>query len=76
MKIVDIDDYVNGDALRVLEEVREEIESGEITAIAVTYISKGGCIGHDTSFFDNNFLMWAALQYHAREFYKAEVGDD
>ena len=66
----------NDDAAKMLKDALERIESGELVAVGISWITRDGSIGGDVSSGPNNILMWASLEHNARSFYKDCVDVD
>lgn len=60
----------NKDAINVLEEAIEMIKKGELSQVAVSWVTSDHAIGGNLSSGGNNILMWASLEHGARECYK------
>jgi len=69
MKLVGEKPHINNDAADVLESVLERVKSGEIQAVAVSWV-EGNAIDGDCSSGDNNIMLWAAIEHTARSFYE------
>lgn len=67
----------NNDAIDVLKKALERVESGELKAVALSWVDKDDGIGGDVSSSNNAFIMWASLEHSARQFYNnVIVGED
>lgn len=74
MKIVPLNVQPNADAIEILKKALKKAEEGEITTVGVAWTTRDDSIGGDVSAGKDNFLMWAALEHIAREFYKEISG--
>ena len=66
--IVKIQRRTNKDAIEMLEEFIVEIKSGEITDVAIAYVTSRNTIGFEASLGKKHFLMSAALSMSERTF--------
>lgn len=73
VSIVDLKKSTNKDAEALLRDVSERIASGDINAIAVSWVTSSGSIGGDISSGENKFMMWAAMEHCARSFYTDSI---
>ena len=76
MKLVTINQSSNEDAIIMMEEIIEQIKSGDITSIALAWVNKDGSISGDVSSGNNSILLWSAMIHAERSFYDNVVLDD
>lgn len=74
-KVIELKKKPNADAEELCKEILERIQSGDITDICFSYVTKRGGISGDFSYGDNSITMWAALSYCERQFYIQNIGD-
>lgn len=70
MNIVKIRPSKNKDAIELMEEALEMVKSGEITSIALSWVTKDGGIGGDFSAGNDPILQWSSLRHCEMSFYK------
>ncbi len=73
MKSTPINIHSNAHAIKILESALEKVKCGEITSVAVSWVTKDEAIGGDVSKGQNQILMWASLEHTARSFYNDNV---
>ena len=66
----------NLDAVELLEDMLEQVKSGSITAVAVSYVRPNGTIGGDISEGENNFYTLASIQNTLRTFERQTFDGD
>lgn len=76
MSVVEIKKSVNKDAIDILKDAIERVESGELVSIAVSGVLKDSGIYTGISSGNNVFTMWAALMYTTNEHYRDNVAQD
>lgn len=72
-KITKLEAPANKDAIKLLEATILRVKSGEISQIALAWVTSDNSIGGDTSSGSNNIMMWASLEHNARHCYKTLV---
>lgn len=76
MEVAKLERSVNKDAVEVLEDALAMVKNGEISAIALSWLTPEGSMSGQCSHGHNNIMMWAALEHHAREFYNNVICED
>jgi len=76
MELVPMPVTVNKEAIVVLKEAIEMVESGEITQLSLSWVKADGSIGGDISGGDNNIAMWASIEHSAKSFYIDAILDE
>lgn len=76
MEIVKIKASTNKAAIELMEETLEKIKSGEITSIALSWVTKDGCISGDISSGETALLQWAAIRHTEISFYNDVINPD
>lgn len=76
MKIVEIKPSSNRDAIELMEETLEKIKSGEITSIALSWVTKDGSISGDISSGDTALLLWSAIRHTEISFYNDVINQE
>lgn len=69
MKLVNINNKLNQDAIEILKETIRKVEAGEIIDVSIAWVTKDNAIGGAGSNGSNAILMWASLEHSARSFY-------
>ena len=65
--------HSNAQAIKILESALEKVKQGELTSVAVSWVTKDEAIGGDISKGKNQILMWASLEHTARSFYNNNI---
>jgi GTPase len=77
MDVVPLSREPNKDAIQMLEAAIDMVKSGEITSVAVSWVTSDNCISGDVSSGTNKAMLWASIEHTARSFYNNVVcGED
>ena len=74
--IVQIKKRTNKDAIEMLEEAIVMIKAGNITDVAIAWVTLNEQIGGDISAGTKSVLMWAALEHTTKSFYKDVIDNN
>lgn len=73
MELIPIKVKTNTEAIEILKEALELVESGEIESLGLAWVLKDRSIGGDISSGKENILMWAALEHVTKSFYDEAI---